>query len=125
VQPGSAMTPDRWVCRVGVTKGASALRARKLVHYRRGDITVLDRADLLGAACGCYQATEALYDRIDVEYRLQLEQAGTPVGPNDLLIAAHAVNLGLTLVTEAVDEFMRVAGLRVENRMDNASSVWN
>jgi tRNA(fMet)-specific endonuclease VapC len=54
-----------------------------------------------------------------------LEQAGTPVGPNDLLIAAHAVNLGLTLVTEAVDEFMRVAGLRVENRMDNASSVSN
>lgn len=42
------------VRRLGVTKTASALQARKLIHYRRGETTVLDRASPLGAACGCY-----------------------------------------------------------------------
>ncbi len=51
------------VRRVGITKAASALQARKLIHYRRGDVTVLDRAGLVGAACGCYEAAKALYDQ--------------------------------------------------------------
>jgi tRNA(fMet)-specific endonuclease VapC len=38
-----------------------------------------------------------------------------PIGPNDLLIAAHARALGLTLVTDNAIEFGRVAGLAVEN----------
>lgn len=46
--------------------------------------------------------------------RAQLEQAGTPIGPNDTLIAAHALALGATLVT-ADTEFARVPGLKVEN----------
>lgn len=53
-------------------------------------------------------------DRAYAEIRLRLEQAGTPIGPNDLLIAAHALESGLTLVTDNVDEFSRVAGLQVE-----------
>ncbi|WP_295585702.1 type II toxin-antitoxin system VapC family toxin [uncultured Lamprocystis sp.] len=53
------------------------------------------------------------------QIRLQLEQAGTPIGPNDLLIAAHALARGLTVVTDNVDEFSRVAELRVENWLDN------
>ncbi len=55
---------------------------------------------------------------IDEHYasiRNALEQAGTPIGPNDLLIAAHARALDLTLVTHNEREFRRVAGLRVEN----------
>jgi hypothetical protein len=48
---------------VGVTKAASALQARALIHYHRGDVTVLDRAGLQGAACGCYGAAEALYEQ--------------------------------------------------------------
>ena len=44
-----------------------------------------------------------------------LEQAGTPIGPNDLLIAAQALALDLTLVTGNTREFSRVPGLRVEN----------
>lgn len=52
------------VRRVGITKAASALQQRKLICYSRGDITVLDRAGLKSAACGCYEAAEAIYDRI-------------------------------------------------------------
>ncbi len=46
--------------------------------------------------------------------RAQLEQAGTPIGANDTLIAAHALALDATLVT-ADAEFLRVPGLKVEN----------
>jgi tRNA(fMet)-specific endonuclease VapC len=48
------------------------------------------------------------------ELRLQLERAGTPVGPYDLLIAAHALALGLTLVSANRGEFQHVPGLRIE-----------
>ena len=61
---------------------------------------------------------EAGVDRTYAESRFQLEQAGTPIGPNDLLITAHTLDLGLTLVTDNVDELVRVAGLRVENWLD-------
>ncbi len=45
------------------------------------------------------------------QIRAQLEQAGTPIGPNDLMIAAIAVVHGLTLVTHNTREFGRVTGL--------------
>lgn len=54
----------------------------------------------------------------DVRYaviRAALDAAGTPIGPNGLLIAAHAVAADVTLVTANVGEFGRVQGLRVEN----------
>jgi tRNA(fMet)-specific endonuclease VapC len=47
--------------------------------------------------------------------RTQLERRGTPIGPLDLLIAAHALSLGLTLVTSNEREFTHIPGLRVEN----------
>ena len=47
--------------------------------------------------------------------RAALERAGTPIGPNDLWIAAHALTLGATLVTANEREFRRVDGLTVEN----------
>ncbi len=46
--------------------------------------------------------------------RAVLERAGTPIGPNDTFIAAHALALGATLVT-ADAEFARVPGLQIEN----------
>lgn len=46
--------------------------------------------------------------------RATLESAGTPIGPYDVLIAAHARALGLILVTRNVKEFRRVRGLTVE-----------
>jgi tRNA(fMet)-specific endonuclease VapC len=53
----------------------------------------------------------AAYGRV----RAHLEAGGTPIGPNDMLIAAHALSRGLTVVTDNVVEFRRVKGLRVEN----------
>jgi tRNA(fMet)-specific endonuclease VapC len=47
--------------------------------------------------------------------RNELESQGTPIGANDLLIAAHALHLGCTLVTNNVEEFKRVRGLSWDN----------
>ncbi len=49
------------------------------------------------------------------ETRTALERAGRPIGPYDLLIAAHALSRDLTLVTNNEREFRRVKGLQVEN----------
>lgn len=54
----------------------------------------------------------------DVHYgslRFLLERAGKPIGANDLLIAAHALALGHTIVTDNEREFARVRGLQLEN----------
>jgi len=57
-------------------------------------------------------------DLAAVEYgriRADLQRRGLLIGSNDLLIAAHARCLGLTLVTNNTREFSRVAGLKLEN----------
>jgi tRNA(fMet)-specific endonuclease VapC len=54
-------------------------------------------------------------DRRYAELWAALERAGTPIGGNDMLIAAHALALGLTLVTGNEREFSRVPGLAVDN----------
>lgn len=46
--------------------------------------------------------------------RTRLRRSGRPIGGNDLLIAAHALSLGATLVTNNAREFQRVEGLTVE-----------
>jgi len=48
----------------------------------------------------------------------QLERAGNTIGANDLLIAAHARTLDLTLVTHKLREFERVPGLRLEDWLE-------
>ena len=47
--------------------------------------------------------------------RTRLEQTGKPIGGNDLLIAAQAIVLGYTIVTDNEGEFARVDGLSREN----------
>jgi tRNA(fMet)-specific endonuclease VapC len=60
---------------------------------------------------------EAKADQHYGRIRAQLEKMGTPIGGNDLLIAAHvlAIDADAALVTDNVREFKRVKGLRVEN----------
>jgi tRNA(fMet)-specific endonuclease VapC len=53
----------------------------------------------------------AVYGRV----RSELESSGTPIGPNDLLIAAQALSQSLILVTDNEREFGQVRGLQVEN----------
>jgi tRNA(fMet)-specific endonuclease VapC len=55
--------------------------------------------------------TDEVYGRI----RTQLEREGTPIGGNDLLIAAQALALEYTLVTDNACEFRRIDGLSIEN----------
>jgi tRNA(fMet)-specific endonuclease VapC len=58
---------------------------------------------------------EAPADAIYGKIRTGLEQAGTPIGGNDLLIAAQAMALGYTIVTDNEAEFACVTGLPREN----------
>lgn len=58
---------------------------------------------------------EAPVDATYAQVRAKLEASGRPIGGNDLLIASHALSLGLTLVTDNEREFGYVQGLKVEN----------
>lgn len=49
------------------------------------------------------------------QLRAELYKIGKPIGPYDMLIAAHARAKGLTLVSNNIKEFERVPGLRLEN----------
>ncbi|MGO8864911.1 MAG: type II toxin-antitoxin system VapC family toxin [Alphaproteobacteria bacterium] len=58
---------------------------------------------------------EAPADAVYGLIRSRLEQAGKPIGGNDLLIAAQAIALGNTVVTDNEGEFARIDGLPREN----------
>ncbi len=82
---------------------------RKTVHVNRRQVNrphLLDR-DAVGHDDACAERYGII--------RTELELAGTPIGPNDLMIAATALAHGVTLVTSNVSEFSRVAGLRLED----------
>ncbi|MEN6311225.1 MAG: PIN domain-containing protein, partial [Acidobacteriota bacterium] len=49
------------------------------------------------------------------QVRAGLEATGTPIGPLDTMIGAHALNLGAVLVTHNTREFRRIPGLTVED----------
>lgn len=49
------------------------------------------------------------------ELRADLEKRGQPIGPLDMMIAAHALSLDVPLVTNNTKEFERVRGLKLEN----------
>ncbi|MBN8279921.1 MAG: Crp/Fnr family transcriptional regulator [Gammaproteobacteria bacterium] len=50
------------VRRVGVTNAASALQAANLIHYQRGNVTIVNHGALMTAACECYRRAQRLYE---------------------------------------------------------------
>jgi tRNA(fMet)-specific endonuclease VapC len=85
---------------------------------KSGSPRLADRVDLILSALDILPL-ESPADRHYGEIRQQLTCQGIPIGPNDLLIAAQALALDLTVVTANVREFSRVPGLRVENWLDS------
>jgi len=86
--------------RYGLARNPS-LRIGPLVEMFLAGITILP---LTSAVARKYAATRAI-----------LEKAGRPIGPLDLMIGSHALALGVTLVTNNIREFRRIAGLRCED----------
>ena len=84
----------------GAEKSGSARNLAALRHF----LEPLEIADF-------DQVAAEAYGRL----RNVLERDGTPIGPLDTQIAAHALALGVTLVTNNTREFARVPGLRLEN----------
>jgi tRNA(fMet)-specific endonuclease VapC len=106
---------EMWVCtsiivaaelRYGAAKKGSARLSAQLE-------AVLGALDVLP-----FEApADAVYGRL----RARLERAGRPIGGNDLLIAAQAVALGHTIVTDNEGEFARIDDLPRENWVRQAS----
>lgn len=81
---------------------------------KSGSPKLADRVDLVLSALEVLPL-EPPADHHYGKIRQKLARQGTLIGPNDLLIAAHARALDLTVVTANMREFSRVQGLRVEN----------
>jgi tRNA(fMet)-specific endonuclease VapC len=86
---------------------AEAARSRNAVVARQRIAALTSVADVLPLPPEAAEHYGAI--------RSGLELSGSPIGPNDLWIAAHARAEGLTLVTNNLREFKRVNGLRVVN----------
>ena len=87
---------ELWAGAMKATRASEADRLQELL----GLFSVLDFTEAAAQSYG--------------EIRADLERRGQTIGPLDLLIAAHALSLGATLVTGNVREFKRVKGLKVQ-----------
>jgi tRNA(fMet)-specific endonuclease VapC len=84
--------------------GAAKRQSPKLAAQVEAILAVMD-----------IQPLEAPVDKHYARLRLHLEQRGTPIGPNDLLLAAQALTEKAVIVTANTREFERVPGLTHEN----------
>ena len=85
----------------GIAKSKAPDRNRRALYQFLAAVPVLDYDSSAAQEYGDIQAA--------------LEKAGTPIGPMDLMIAAHARSCGCTIVTKNCREFLRISGLRTEN----------
>lgn len=85
---------------------------------KKGSAVLTERVDLILASIPVVPLSGSV-DRSYAEIRNDLEKRGQVIGPNDLLIAAQARSLDLTLVTGNEQEFRRVPDLNVENWLTN------
>jgi tRNA(fMet)-specific endonuclease VapC len=128
---------DTSIC-VELLRGTSPQASRRLLATDPDQVRIpaVAAAELLfgarrGGVAQALEATRGFIDGIGTmpfgasaaesygAARQALAAAGTPIGPNDLLIAATALSLGATLATANTGEFARVPGLAVENWRDS------
>lgn len=96
-----------------ITYGELIYGAQKS-HHSKKSLFLLD--ELTGLIPSLPMPTQAA--KLYGEIRSKLEKQGKPIGANDLWIAAHALALELTIVTNNVKEFSRVPNLELENWVD-------
>ena len=124
---------DTTICIYVIKQRPASLLERFNENAAQMGISAITLAELLHGAEKSSQpqrtlsVVEDLYSRLDVldygakaaqhygQIRSALERRGTPIGVNDLHIAAHARSEGLTLVSNNLREFERVEGLLYEN----------
>ena len=108
----------RAIAEVGETAVCTSIVVACEVHYgvaKRGSPKLAER---IGEILGSIDVLTNLPEDTGLHYgsiRAHVESIGETIDPNDLLIAAHAVAAGLTVVTANEREFRRAPGLRVEN----------
>ena len=85
--------------------------------HKRGSVRLTTQLEMILSAIEILPLEEPADHRY-AELRTSLEKRGTPIGPNDMLIAAHALALDCIVITANVSEFTRVPGLRVENWLE-------
>ena len=97
-----------------ITYGELLYGASKSLHHEKTMKIIQEFASLIPplpipTEAGCHYG--------DIRYTL--EKSGSPIGNNDLWIAAHALALNMILVTNNVKEFNRIPNLKIENWISN------
>lgn len=90
---------------------AELMNGAKKSHFVQDNIQRLDALSEIIEVIAFDKKAAVAYGDV----RSYLEKQGLTIGGNDLLIAAHALSLDLTLITNNVREFSRVQGLKIEN----------
>ena len=102
---------------VGELRVATSIVVAAELRYgaaRRGSERLTRQVETILGALTVLPLDEPV-DEIYGDVRAELDAAGTPIGANDLLIAAHAIALDVVVITGNEREFGRVPGLRIEN----------
>ena len=102
---------------VGETRVCTSIIVAAELRYGAGKSDSKQLSERVGLLLSALEILplEPPADQRYAEVRHHLARQGTPIGPNDLLIAAHALAANLTLVTANTREFERVPSLHVEN----------
>jgi tRNA(fMet)-specific endonuclease VapC len=109
------------VRRIGQENVVTSIIVAAGVRYgvtKRGSDRLAKQAEAVLSRFGILNVQPPV-DQVYARLRVQLESAGQPIGPNDLLIASQALAYDLIVVTNNVREFSRVEGLQVENWLEN------
>jgi tRNA(fMet)-specific endonuclease VapC len=125
---------DTNIC-IYIAKNRPDTVLKRFQHLAVGELamSVITHGELCFGACKsrrCEEARKALREMATMipilpltstvgerygEIRSELEKSGRPIGNNDMWIAAHALALGVVLVTNNAREFARIPDLEVEN----------